>query len=71
MFSVAEGMEVNVVAEEEQCNVRNLSCVAFPTVKQCTGISVGGCMCKLFQLSKVELVLRLWCQLIMPSIPHT
>ena len=54
MFSVAEGMEVNVVAEEEQCNVRNLSCVAFPTVKQCTGISVGGCMCKLFQLRTIR-----------------
>ena len=31
---------------EEKCEVRNLSCVAFPTMKQCQGIAMGGCACK-------------------------
>ena len=31
---------------EEKCEVRNLTCVKFPTVKQCQGIGMGGCLCK-------------------------
>ena len=33
---------------EDKCEVRNLSCVAFPTIKQCKGIAMGGCVCKYF-----------------------
>jgi len=29
---------------EEKCEVRNLTCVKFPTVKQCQGIGMGGCL---------------------------
>ena len=32
--------------KEEKCEVRNLTCVTFPTKKQCRGIGVGGCVCK-------------------------
>ena len=31
---------------EKKCEVRNLTCVKFPTVKQCQGIGMGGCICK-------------------------
>ena len=34
--------------EDEKCEVRNLSCVAFPTKMQCQGIAMGGCVGKLF-----------------------
>ena len=45
----------NLVAEElnvgrpenEKCKVKNMSCVAFPTKKQCSGIGLGGCVSKL------------------------
>ena len=47
VIAVAEDMKVSMDVEEEKCEVRNLSCVEFPTVKQCQGISVGGCLCKL------------------------
>ena len=44
----------NLVAEElnvgrpenEKCKVKNMSCVAFPTKKQCSGIGLGGCVSK-------------------------
>ena len=44
----------NLVAEElnvgrpenEKCRVKNMSCVAFPTKKQCSGIGLGGCVSK-------------------------
>ena len=32
--------------KEEKCEVKNLTCVTFPTKKQCSGIGVGGCVCK-------------------------
>ena len=34
--------------EDEKCEVRNLSCVAFPTKMQCQGIAMGGCVGKFF-----------------------
>ena len=34
--------------EDEKCEVRNFSCVAFPTKKQCQGIAMGGCVGKFF-----------------------
>jgi hypothetical protein len=46
-FSVVENMTANATVEVEKCKVQNLSCVTFPTTAQCSGIAMGGCMCKL------------------------
>ena len=32
----------------DKCEVRNLTCVNFPTVEQCSGIAMGGCLGKCF-----------------------
>ena len=42
---VAEELKVGM-DPEEKCEVKNLTCVTFPTKKQCRGIGVGGCVCK-------------------------
>lgn len=33
-------------SESDKCQVQNMTCVKFPTMKQCHGISFGGCICK-------------------------
>ena len=43
---VAEELNVGR-PETEKCKVKNMSCVAFPTKKQCSGIGLGGCVSKL------------------------
>ena len=43
---VAEELKVGR-PENEKCKVKNMSCVAFPTKKQCSGIGLGGCVSKL------------------------
>ena len=55
----------NLVAEElnvgrpenEKCRVKNMSCVAFPTKKQCSGIGLGGCVSK-FNYFSLQIKLR-------------
>ena len=55
----------NLVAEElnvgrpenEKCKVKNMSCVAFPTKKQCSGIGLGGCVSK-FKYFSLQFKLR-------------
>ena len=46
-FLVAEELKVSEMDKDEKCEVKNLTCVTFPTKKQCRGIGVGGCVCKL------------------------
>ena len=47
LFLVAENMTANATVVMEKCKVQNLSCVVFPTTAQCSGIAMGGCMCKI------------------------
>ena len=47
-----ESME-NEQMEDEKCEVRNFTCVNFPTRSQCTGIAMGGCLTRLQILSMI------------------
>ena len=51
VFLVTDDMRVEppvsaMMEEPGKCKVQNLTCVEFPTTKQCQGISFGGCICK-------------------------
>ena len=59
IFLVTNEMKVDPVMdgtnlEDEKCEVRNLSCVAFPTKMQCQGIAMGGCVGKFFFVKSKE-----------------
>ena len=46
-------MENEEQMEDEKCEVRNFTCVSFPTRSQCTGIAMGGCLTRLQILSMI------------------
>lgn len=50
--SVSDDITVEPVMEmDDKCLVKNMSCVTFPTRKQCQGITIGGCICNFFYKS--------------------
>lgn len=46
-------MEGQVDENEDKCEVRNLTCVKFPTRNQCSGIAMGGCLTRIQVLSMI------------------
>ena len=46
-------MEGQVDDNEDKCEVRNLTCVKFPTRNQCSGIAMGGCMTRIQIMSMI------------------
>ena len=46
-------MEGQVDDNEDKCEVRNLTCVNFPTRTQCSGIAMGGCMTRIQIMSMI------------------
>lgn len=46
-------MEGQVDDNEDKCEVRNLTCVKFPTRTQCSGIAMGGCMTRIQIMSMI------------------